>query len=165
MRWSIIFYFLGVVGLFVLEQAWLRALPGGAYLNLTLVILIFILVLFGLERALPWWLAAGFLNDLFSFHYFGFYTLLFLVIALSTYFLLNNVLTNRSLYVFLFLTAAASLIFDLANYLVFALPWSDFLMEELKRLGGNFLATIVIFYLVGWLSYRLRPVFLIRHNK
>jgi hypothetical protein len=77
-------------------------------------------------------------------------------------FLLNNVLTNRSLYAFLFLTAVASLLFDLVNYAVFALPWHNFLVEELKRLAVNFTVTIIIFYLITWLSYRLRPVFLIR---
>lgn len=162
MNWKFFFSLLGVITLFAVQLALVKTLPGGDYFYLSLTVLVFIVVLFGLEVALFWWLSIGFLTDLFSFNFFGFYTLLMLVVLLLINFLYNSVLTNRSLYAFLLLTVAATLLYDLSSYLAFSLPWQNFVGQEIKRLGANLLLTIIIFYGITLLSHRLRPVFLIR---
>lgn len=162
MNWKFFFSLLGVITLFAVQLALVKTLPGGDYFYLSLTVLVFIVVLFGLDTALFWWLSIGFLTDLFSFNFFGFYTLLMLVVLLLINFLYNSVLTNRSLYAFLLLTVAATLLYDLSSYLAFSLPWQNFVGQEIKRLGANLLLTIIIFYGITLLSHRLRPVFLIR---
>ncbi len=162
MNIKFIFGLLAAITLFTAQLALVAALPGGHYFYVSLVVLVFIMVLGGLETAAWWFLLNGFLLDLFAFKFFGFYTLLFAVILTAVYLLFNNVLTNRSLYAFLLLVAVAVLFYDLASYLVLGLSWQNFFIMELKRLGANLLLTIVIFYAITLLSYRLRPVFLIR---
>lgn len=157
-----LFIFIGMLVLFGVQTALAKSLPGGVYINLSLVILIFLLVLFGLEQAIFCWLLSGFLADLFSFRLFGFYTILFCLILFLVYWLLSNVLTNRSLYSFLLIVSLVTVIYDVATWLVFGLPVNDILSNEIKRLVANFLITIIAFYLVSWMSYRLKPVFLIK---
>jgi len=154
----------GALAVFACQLALVAAVPGGSYVYLSLIGLIFIVVLFDLSAAVFWFLLNGFLLDLFSFHWFGFYTALMMVILLMIYFLISNFLTNRSLYVFLLLTTVAVLVYDSATYTVFALSWHDFLSQEGKRLVINWLLTALVFYCLGAVSYRLRPVFLIRHK-
>lgn len=151
-----------MVALFSVQVALTKSLPGGLYLNLSLVVLIFLLVLFGLEQAWFCWLLSGFLADLFSFKLFGFYTILFCLLLLLVYWLLSNVLTNRSLYSFLLIVAIVTVIYDGATWLVGGMPTDNLLSSEIKRLAANWLATIVAFYVVSWMSYRLKPVFLIK---
>jgi len=162
MNFKLVLGILAFVSLFALQLSFIKALPNGSYFYLSLVVLVFIVVLFGLEKALFWFLLNGFLLDLFAFKYFGFYTLLFVIILGVVYFLLSSVLTNRSLYAFLLLVATAVILYDVANYLVFSLSWHGFFSQELKRLLANFAITIIIFYSISLLSYRLRPVFLVR---
>lgn len=151
-----------MVALFGVQTALVKSVPGGIYLNLSLVVLIFWLVLFGLEQAWFCWLISGFLSDLFSFKLFGFYTVLFCLLLLLVYWLLSNVLTNRSLYSFLLIAAIVTIIYDGATWLVFGAPADNLLSHEIKRLIANWLATIAAFYIVSWMSYRLKPVFLIK---
>ncbi len=162
MSFKYFFIFIGLVILFGLQTALIKSLPGGVYLNLSLVVLIFLLVVFGLEQAWFCWLTSGFLADLFSFKLFGFYTFLFCAILLLVYWLLSNVLTNRSLYSFLLIVATVTVIYDVASWLVFGLPVGNLLLIEGKHLFANFLATITAFYVVSWMSYSLKPVFLIK---
>lgn len=162
MSFKLLFVFIGMVVLFGAQTALAKSLPGGVYVNLSLVVLIFLLVLFGLEQAWFCWLLSGFLADLFSFRLFGFYTVLFCAILLLVYWLLSNVLTNRSLYSFLLIITLVTLIYDASNWLVFGLPADNLVPSELKRLLANWLVTIISFYIVSWMSYRLKPVFLIK---
>lgn len=157
-----LFIFIGMAVLFVAQTALAKSLPGGVYINLSLVVLVFLLVLFGLEQAVGYWLISGFLMDLFSFKLFGFYTVLFGALLLLVYWLLNNVLTNRSLYSFLLIVTLVTVLYDGANWLVFGLPADNLLGSEFKRLLANWLITVVSFYVVSWMSYRLKPVFLIK---
>jgi hypothetical protein len=162
MSFKIFFIFVGMVALFGLQTALTKSLPGGIYINLSLVILIFLLVLFGLEQTIGCWLLSGFLVDLFSFRLFGFYTVLFCGILLFVYWLLSNVLTNRSLYSFLLIITMVTVIYDAANWLVFGFPADNLMGTEIKRLLANWVVTIISFYIVSWMSYRLKPVFLIK---
>ena len=164
MRLGWILIAIAFIALFALQIAGIHSLPGGLYFNLLAVILVFYLVLFGWEKALPWFLFSGFLFDIFSFKLFGFYMLLFAVILILVYWLLTYVLTNRSLYSFLLLIAAVMIVYDVAVTVAFNLSWQNFFIEELRRLGANFLLTVVGFYLVSYFSYRLRPVFLVKNK-
>lgn len=162
MSFKYVLIFIGMVALFGVQTALVKSLPGGIYFNLSLIVLIFWLVLFGLEQAWFCWLVSGFLADLFSFRLFGFYTILFCLLLLLVYWLLSNVLTNRSLYSFLLIAAIVTIIYDSATWLIVGIPADNLLFDEFKRLVANWLATIVVFYLVSWMSYRLKPVFLIK---
>lgn len=133
-------------------------------LNLILIILIFILSLVNLNTAMWWAVGAGFLLDIFSFMPFGAYSVcLFLTIAIAN-FLLVNFFTDRSLYSFLALTGLATVIYEF--FLTFwdwpALLSSGFWIKKISQLGFNLLAVLLIFYLVHYISNRLKPVFLVR---
>ena len=162
MSLKVFFIFIGMVVLFGLQTALAKSLPGGVYVNLSLVVLIFLLVFFGFEQAIGCWLLSGFLADLFSFKLFGFYTVLFSLLFLFVYWLLSNVLTNRSLYSFLLIVTMVTIIYDASSWLVFGLPDNNLLGVEMKRLVANWLITIISFYIVSWMSYRLKPAFLVR---
>ncbi len=155
-----------ILSLAIIQLSFISGLPAGLNnLNLILVILIFILSLVNLNTAMWWAAGAGFLLDIFSFMPFGVYLVcLFLTIA-SANFLLANFFTDRSLYSFLALAGLATVIYEF--FLTFW-DWpaslnSGFWIEKISQLGFNLLAVLLIFYLVHYVSNRLKPVFLMRH--
>lgn len=166
---KIIFNIIPILLLAMTQMSFISGLPAGLNnLNLILIILIFILSLVNLETAMWWAVGAGFLLDVFSFMPFGAYSAcLFLTIAAAN-FLLVNFFTDRSLYSFLALAGIATVIHEFFLTVVKFLAntpaslSSGFWMEKISRLGFNLLAVLLIFYLVHYISNRLKPVFLMR---
>jgi len=161
MRFKLAINFLLAVVFFVAQLSLVRALPwGGVAPNLLLVALVFVVVLTDWETTLVWFLAIGLLGDLFSFHWFGLQSIIFLALAGVAFFLVRNFLTNRSLYVFLLLTVLVSLLYDSTMGLVYGLISANWWLAELKRLLFNLVAATSGFYCLSFISHRLRPVFL-----
>lgn len=163
--------------LFLIQKSFISGLPMPfSAVNPAIVAIVFILVFKDLKFALYWSLGVGFLLDIYSFLPFGTFIVDLSITFFLTNFLLTNFLTNRSLYSFLFLTMFATLSYEiLLVILVFIYNFFsdatlggsmtfDLLMNGLKGLGLNLLAVALIFYLLGFLSKNLKPVFLIRRK-
>jgi len=171
--------FLNLILIYILtvwQISFAAALPFGiSHFNLILVILIFILMLGGFKLSLWWALGAGFLLDSYSFLPFGVYLIsLFLTVLLAN-FLLANFFTDRSLYSFLALTFFSTLFYSFLFYLltyIFSFPEikisvlgeKEFWLALACQLFFNLLFVFILFYIVSFLSKRLKPVFLERSS-
>jgi cell shape-determining protein MreD len=143
-------------------------------LNILLVSILFILVLYGSKKAFFWSLGFGFFSDVFSFDFFGLYILSFLFSFLVIYFLQNNFLTNRSLKSFIVLITFSLFVFKIVLYSLSFLAffwageesiifWNQaFLKSEIYSFLVNGILVIMVFYIVNFLSKRLKPSFLLR---
>jgi len=143
-------------------------------LNLILIVLIFILGLKDLKTALWWSIGVGFLFDVYSFSPFGFYLISLLFTVLVINFLLTSFLTDRSLYSFLALTFFATIFYEfflnliiyMGNFFIartnFFILTREFWANISVQIILNLLTVFILFYVVSFLSQRLKPVFLIR---
>ncbi|MFH0840722.1 MAG: hypothetical protein V1865_01925 [bacterium] len=164
----ILLNFILALGLFTLQASFLNVLPVLYYLNLVLVILIFILVLMDLNWAIAWFLIIALCFDVFSFQAFGTHLITYSLVLIISYILLINFITNRSLYSFLLLTAVATIIYNvslqLASYLMSynsSLDFStSFWINVGWRLLANLIITGIVFYILSLFSRRFKPVFL-----
>ncbi|PIY95518.1 MAG: hypothetical protein COY66_06660 [Candidatus Kerfeldbacteria bacterium CG_4_10_14_0_8_um_filter_42_10] len=88
-----------------------------AYLNILIIFLVFLV--FYLETVPMLWFAflTGAITELFSFYPFGIVTAIVVTSAIFLSFLFKNFLTNRSLYTFLLLTAAGTIIYNLLIFI------------------------------------------------
>ncbi len=85
----------------VLQFFFINSLPGfWQHFNLGVIVLSFILFLFGLRPALYFILIFGFFLDIFSFQFFSFNILVLLATLMVAYFFLNSLFTNKSIYSF-----------------------------------------------------------------
>ena len=156
----------------ILQISLVGSLPYSfSHINLILLALILFLFFLDFKTVIYLALGLGFLADVFSFQFFGFYTItLFLVVFLSD-FLLANWFTNRSAYSFLALTFFATIFYNLILYGFFYL--SNFLSDQgffLWRanfwigLGLELVWNLGIIFLFFWImnltTTRLKPVFL-----
>jgi len=168
MYFRIIINLVLVLVLIAFQSSFLNLLPIVSYLNLLLVISLFVLVMNDLDWAIVWFLLIAFCLDVFSFNAFGIHLMTLGLVLIISYVLLINFFTNRSLYSFLFLVGIATIIYDASllfvDYLyisstLFVLP-NDFWLDELWRLLANLIATGIIFYILNLFSKRFQPVFL-----
>jgi len=163
-----------IVVLAAAQIALVSGLPAWlANLNLLLVVLLFVLSFGGLELALGWAVGAGALLEIFYFLPFGAYLISFSLAVMAANFLMNYFFTNRSLYSFLALTASATVIYRLAVYAVVfifdksggaLLSGGNFWLSLFKQLGLNLALTLIIFYLIHFLSRSFKPVFLVKNK-
>jgi hypothetical protein len=172
---KIAFNLLTIIFLVMIQFGFVSALPGVfCDINLLLIALVFVLFLFGTEIASGWTISLGFLKDAFSYLPFGLFILSFALSFFLAYFLLNNFFTNRSLYSFLALCASTIVGYKLVLYLL-SLTFRFFGMTDLNLSIGkafwlnegvslflNLALATVIFYLINFLSKRLKPAFLLK---
>lgn len=141
-------------------------------INLPLAFLLILLVFFSSYEALVSAFFFGFILDSWHFSPFGTYLLSFLAIILFAQIILNNWLTNRSLYSFLALTVISSfaynIIWSLFNLLLsfggederfFLFSW-DFIKNSLFSAFWLVLICGITFIVLSQVSHRLKPVFL-----
>ncbi|PIR13366.1 hypothetical protein COV49_02515 [Candidatus Falkowbacteria bacterium CG11_big_fil_rev_8_21_14_0_20_39_10] len=163
--------------LFVLRLSFVPALPSWlSRLDLLIIALVFILTLVDFKTAFWWSLGAGFLLDIFSFLPFGFYLVSLFLALLAVNFLFNSFFTNRSLYSFLTLTFFYTLFYRilLSGAVYIWQFFGDreffkiFILEFWRDLGAsiasNLIAVFMLFYLFGFFSKKLKPVFLIKRK-
>ena len=138
--------------------------------NLILVVLIFILFFIGFRVALISALISGFLMDIISFNFFGFYLLIFSSILLLAEWILRDWLTNRSFYTLLVLMFGMTVFYNLlaatilylvgSNYNTFFLWQSHFWLTLAYQIIWSFVASLILFNLAVMLSKRIKPFFL-----
>ncbi len=164
-----------IIGLVAIQQSFINNLSAWFNnLNLVLVILVFILGLSNFKLALCWAIGLGFMLDIFSFLPFGIYLTCLSLTIILTHLLLTNFFTNRSLYSFLALTILATVYYNLFFYSIIYIDRQisgpetvfglgvNFWQAKLVELGLNMFAALIIFYLVNFISNKLKPVFLVR---
>lgn len=166
-----------IVLLALVQISFISSLPKVASgLNLILIILIFLLIITNFKLALIWAVSLGYLLDLFSFYPFGIYLVSLSLTIVIAHFLLANFFTNRSLYSFLALVASATISYEiLINGIIYIINLISnhqltnlgYHLWQIKcwELGSNLLVTIFLFYLISFISHRLRPVFLAKQTK
>jgi len=161
------------LGLVILQFSFISALPHPFFsINLLASALILAFLITSKEKA--WFLALlmGLFLDIFSFHVFGSSTLSLFFSAVLVYLVLENVLTNRSLYSFMFLAIIGILsetvlyhlflfIFDLSGqrsglFFIKISFWSSLAWSLLAGL----IIVLVSFHFLVALNRRLKPFFL-----
>lgn len=154
-----------------LQFSFISSLPGAfSQINLGLMFLMFILFFFGIKTAIVFIFIFGFLIDSFSFQFFGFYFVSLAGAALISYLILENWLTNKSLYSFwaLFLIATISynllatvMVFIASNFQgvpgLFSLAfWRNVFYQSV----WNILAGALFFNFLASLAKKFKPSFL-----
>lgn len=161
--------------LVVIQVGLVSALPGiYGDINILLLSLVFVLFLFGSEVAIGWALCLGVFRDSLSYLPFGIFIVSFILSYFLVNFLLNNLFTNRSLYSFLALSASAILCYKTILYLLSSIfiffglidldfvVGKSFLINESMSLLLNLFITAVIYFVINFLTKRLKPAFLLK---
>lgn len=161
--------------LFIFQMAFVSGLPSWfSNINAVLVVLTLIMGFGDLKTSLVWAVILGTFLDMYSFSVFGLNIFCLALALLAANFLLENLLTNRSLYSILALVAIASLVFQLASLAIVSLyglfsPGGiglelsiHFFLDELSKVIGNMLLAFILFHVLSFISKRFRPMFLIR---
>lgn len=144
--------------------------------NLNLVMVAIIAAFLTLGRDQAWFLAVatGFFLDVFAFHPFGIAMLSLFFSAVVIYLILENLLTNRSLYSFLLLTIIGVLAEAfIYNLLLLVFDWSgstskfflisvSFWQDLLWNMALSLILVGLFFNLLVLVSRRLKPFFLKR---
>lgn len=149
------------------------AAPGYAdYLNLTMIVLIFILATRNIDMSFALAIGIGLLFDIYSFLPFGTYMIALVTTVYLTNQVLVSLLTDRSLYSFLAISALGTVFYEtLLNASAFMLDLIygkqyglamglPFWKGELLKIVFNLIGTFIIFYFFNYLSNKLKPVFL-----
>lgn len=166
-----------ILTVFSFQTAFISALPAWFNgLNFIIIAVVFILIIGNLETALWWSIGCGALLDLFSFSNFSIHIISLILSVISTYFLLKYFFTNRSLYSFLVLSAFALIFYDLLLFLLnflflffkntnagMAVNLNS-IKNEIIYLLANLFLVIILFYLINFITNKLKPVFLYRKS-
>jgi len=164
-----------VMVIVVFQLSFISGLPGWLNnLNFVLVILIFILTFSDLKIVLWWSIGVGWLCDIYSFLPFGFYLVSLFLTMLIANFLLTNFFTNRSLYSFLALTFFSTLFYEFFLFLMiyvwqlfvdpilFFAFTKEFWLKITEQAILNLLFVFILYYIISFVSHKLKPVFLLR---
>ncbi|HZJ40992.1 MAG TPA: hypothetical protein VFD16_01875 [Candidatus Saccharimonadales bacterium] len=154
-----------------LQFAFISSLPGAFnQINIGLILLIFILFFFGAKASLLFIFSFGFLMDIFSFQFFGFYFICLATAALVSYLILENWLTNKSLYSFWVLFLVATLAYNLSAVILAFLTVNfqgmpglfmlSFWRNVFYQSAWNILAAALFFNISVVLAKRFQPFFL-----
>jgi len=166
-----ILFVIAVSAAALIQFSFLPALPAWpAAFNLVLVAAVFILFFFDFRPALVFALLAGVWLDILAFNFFSFHILTLSLSVLVAYGILRSWLTNRSLYAWLLLMAAATIsheaVAGLLRYLFvydgrsFFLFTATFWIQLLRQSADNVGAALILFALAAAATRRLRPFFL-----
>ncbi len=166
---SIIIFILSALAL--LQFSLLSALPDPfRQFNLVLTVLIFTVFFLDLRLALISAMIAGFWLDVLSFHFFGFYLIIFFCILLLAEWILKNWLTNRSLYTLLALMIGLTFFYNILSFAMlymfstdfttFFLFKSSFWLVLVYQCFWSSLSAIFLFNLAAVVTKRIKPFFL-----
>jgi len=167
-----------IISLSIIQVSFISGLPYFLSLfNLSIISLILILVIKDLEYAIYWSLGFGLLFDMIYFSPFGIFILCFTLTVIFSNYLLIYLFTNRSLYSFIALTFLATIFYNFIYiFLIFILnfitPFEfevkidiNFFKDLLTEVILNIIIIIIAFYVLNFLSRKLKPVFLTKDNK
>jgi rod shape-determining protein MreD len=167
-----VIFFIIIVSLAALAQfSFISALPSfWRHFNLPLILLVFFLFFSGGRAAFGAALIAGFWLDILFFNFFGLQIISLFMTAWLAQRLASTWLTNRSLYSFLLLILAATLVYNFLTAFGLFLTAPDgarfFLVKESFWRGlayqsaWSILVALLAFNLISALTRRFRPVFL-----
>ncbi|MFA6271550.1 MAG: hypothetical protein WC693_00385 [Patescibacteria group bacterium] len=143
---------------------------------ISIVVLFLTLLVFRLELIpLLWWsFLTGALHEIYSIMPFGTFTIITILTTIVLYYLLKNLLTNKSLFPFVLMAIAGSIIYNLlflaasvlfyyTNSLTittYQIPhlWSGILIQA----GVNGMSALILFLLLRSLTKRFQNQFLVR---
>ncbi|MFA6551048.1 MAG: hypothetical protein WCV41_00750 [Patescibacteria group bacterium] len=166
------------IAIFLLQAGFISALPVPFfYFNLPLVTLVPLMAAFSFSAALTAAMVFGVLADIHSLYFFG----VNLISLLGTLFIARAALikffTNRSLYSYIFLTAIATVCFELIKNILLAVAdifspaaaylftlTGEFFLTLGYKTAVNVIAIIFIFYGLNFFSRRLKSFFITKIN-
>jgi len=143
---------------------------------ISIVLLFLALLAFRLEIIpLLWWsFSLGVVHEVFSLLPFGTFTVVTILTSIALYYLLNTILTNKSLFPFVLLAIVGSIIYNLLLLLssvvfyamnsieisLYQIPnlWTGILLQALV----NGVAAFILFLLLRSLTKRFQNQFLVR---
>jgi hypothetical protein len=115
--WKILKLFVLALFVFLIQVSFINSIPGSiSSINLILFGLIWFFVFYDFKTSLYFSLSIGLLLDLFSFSFFGVYTLSLIATLILADFISSNLLTNRSIYSFLSLSFFLVLFYRLFSH-------------------------------------------------
>jgi hypothetical protein len=155
--WKFFKFFLLALVVFLIQKSFINSFPGIiSNINLILFFIIWLFIFYDFKASLYFSLSVGLLLDLFSFSFFGIYSLSFVLTLILANFISNNLLTNRSIYSFLSLSFFSVLFYRLFSHsLIYFFEtrflnalWfnSLFFLNFFLEVFWIFLAIIVSFY-------------------
>ncbi len=175
MIWKILVNFILILLVSILQISFISNLPAGLNgLNIILLVIVFILMFSNYVLAFWWTIGLSLFFEIYFFLPFGLYSLVLFITLNIIYFLLYNFFTNRSLYSVLALIFFANLIYNILFiiflylfHLFFQTDFNitlnfDFISLQLFHLILNLFLAFIIFYIINFISYRWRPVFLVK---
>jgi len=170
-EWLIYFLFFSLVA--IVQATFISSLPSAYFaINLPLTAILFSLLFFNRNMTLASSIVMGFWLDILGFNFFGLHILVFLAIVFIIDFILNNWLTNRSLYSFLVLSILSAVVYDILLYSFVALwqngqnDFSFFLLQSyfwkqlLWQMFWSAIFMLLFFSIANSLSKQLKPFFL-----
>ena len=172
---KIIINFILMLFLAATQLSFISGLPAGLHnFNLVLVVLVFILILTNFNLTAWWAVGMGTFFGILSFTAFGVDLFCLYMTVVAVNFLLINFFTNRSLYSILALVVLATFVYEFfLNFIIFLekLIFNNdigivlnaaFWNSKLSQLALNLFASFIIFYLINFVSKKLKPAFLVK---
>jgi len=156
-------FFLIILLLNIIQISFINLTDSVARLNILILFLVFLVFYFE-EIPLLWWsLITGAVGELFSPYPFGMITVIIIVTAIALMFLFNNFLTNRSLYTFLLLSIAGTVIYNLllliVSYLFYLFNTSNLHLLDGRELWiGLSWQTIINAFAALSIFFATRPI-------
>lgn len=161
-----------LLALIILIQVTLLESYNIAWLNINALLLLGVLLLFTTDPrwALATLVGGGLILDLYSALPFGLFAVIGLLTILVLSLLLAHVITNRSLYGLLVMTAVGTLVYHglflIGSGLLYSIGWTEFAPtfgywhNVVEQLVMHSVIVGVVFWPINALSRRFKPMFL-----
>jgi len=158
--------FAGIFIVALVDICLVSALPFGLNrIHFLFIAIIMILILSNIRLAAWWALGGAMILEAFSFRFFGTYLIVAFIVLSLAYFLFEKVMTNRSVYSVMVVTAAVTAIADIIFLILDYWTVHDLgtitsqIISFILSVVFNVIAAVIIFYLFSALTRRLKPVF------
>ncbi len=145
-------------------------------ITIILPAIIYLMIVFNLNRALWWAVAGGFILDLFSVLPFGSSAVSLALAVVAMHRLFIRFFTNRSLYSLVFLTMLGTIIYKCATICLSFVPVAlgdgiqifyfnlYFFKNFLALVVANAVVVCIMFFVTNLFSKRLKPVYVSIRN-
>lgn len=169
------FIFFVIVSVQIIQSSFIDPFTNGIPpINLNLLFLTLLAFRLNLVPLLWWSLMAGALQDLNSILPFGTFSVITIITVITLYFLLKNLLTNKSLFPFILMSVAGTIIFNslilLASYILYSLGYEGISLYQIPRVWTgiilqsviNGLSALILFLTLRSFTKRFQNQFLVR---
>ena len=142
-------------------------------ISLVSILIIFVLILRGVNLALLWVFFVGFIFDIISFYFFGMYLIIYVFAFIVTNFFYTGYFTDKSLYSILILQIIFFTIVDfeilVIDYFFKLLGYPSyelfFTQKYVQEYILNLIVVVCIFYTLSLFLRDLKPIFLVTNLK